>query len=300
MSDFFDPLIPRKSTIVDEALNRHESDFPLPSIVEISESGTCNRTCAFCPRSAPDYPDIKEFIDPALVKKLARQLNDVGFGGLFLFSGFVEPLLDKNIYDLIDLVRNYLPECRIEMVTNGDALNEKRLMRLFDNGLSTLLISAYDGEQEAEAFETLCRNAGLADDQFKVRHRYLPPEQDFGITLSNRAGMMENTEHSIPSLTAPSLHPCYYTHYTFFMDYLGDVLQCPHDWGKKFIVGNMNVQDFKDIWLGEKLKTARKQLAAGKRNYSPCNVCDVNGTLIGEKHVQAWNDLEQLNERDTP
>jgi len=298
MSDFFDPLIPRKSTIVDDALHVDESGFPLPSIVEVSESGTCNRVCAFCPRSAPDYPDIKEFIDPALVEKLARQLNEVGFKGLFLFSGFVEPLLDKNIYDLVALVRSNLSECRIELVTNGDALNEKRLIRLFDSGLSTILISVYDGKPEAEVFESLCRNAGLTGKQFKVRHRYLPPEQDFGITLSNRAGMMENTEHIIPSLATPSAHPCYYTHYTFFMDYLGDVLQCPHDWGKKFIVGNMKTQDFKDIWLGAKLKTARKQLAAGNRNYPPCNVCDVKGTLIGEKHVQAWESLGQSKERD--
>jgi radical SAM protein with 4Fe4S-binding SPASM domain len=293
MSEFFDPLIPRKSTIVDDALKSDESGFPLPSIVEISESGTCNRSCAFCPRSAPGFPDIKEFIDPALVEKLARQLNEVGFKGLFLFSGFVEPLLDKNIYDLVALVRRHLPECRIEMVTNGDVLNTKRLTQLFDSGLSALVISVYDGKPEAEAFEALCRNAGLTDEQFKVRHRYLPPEQDFGITLSNRAGMMEHTEHSIPALTQSSRHPCYYTHYTFFMDYLGDVLQCPHDWGKKFIVGNMRTQDFRDIWLGPKLKGARKRLAGGDRNYSPCNVCDVKGTLIGAKHVRAWEALEQ-------
>ena len=300
MANFFDPLIPRKSAIVDDALESDESGFPLPSIVEISESGTCNRTCAFCPRSAPDYPDIKEFIDPALVEKLARQLNEVGFKGLFLFSGFVEPLLDKKIYDLVALVRKNLPGCRIEIVTNGDTLNKKSLTRLFDSGLSALLISVYDGKPEAEAFESLCRNAGLTGEQFKVRHRYLPPEQDFGITLSNRAGMMETTEYKIPSLTTPYEHPCFYTHYTFFMDYLGDVLQCPHDWGKKFIVGNMITQDFKAIWLGPKLKTARKQLAKGNRKYSPCNVCDVNGTLIGGKHVQAWESLEQFEQRDTP
>jgi len=300
MANFFDPLISRKSTIVDDALENDESGFPLPSIVEISESGTCNRTCAFCPRSAPDYLDIKGFIDPALVEKLTRQLNEVGFKGLFLFSGFVEPLLDKNIYDLVALVRSNLPECRIEMVTNGDVLNNKRLIRLFDSGLSTLLISVYDGKPEADAFETLCRDAGLTDDQFKIRHRYLPPEQDFGITLSNRAGMMENTGYKIPSLTTPSVQPCYYPHYTFFMDYLGDVLQCPHDWGKKFIIGNMITQDFKDIWLGPKLKFARKRLATGERNYSPCNVCDVKGTLIGGKHVQAWESLEQFEKRDIP
>ena len=106
---------------------------------------------------------------------------------------------------------------------------------------------------------------------------------------------MNNATHSIPALSEAWKQPCYYTHYSFFMDYTGDVLQCPHDWGKKFIVGNMKLQDFKEIWLGRLLSTARKQLAQGDRNYPPCNVCDVNGTLIGKKHVEAWVALERTN-----
>ena len=171
-----DPNIPRKSNIVDQALAMSTGNYPLPSVVEVSESGTCNRACIFCPRSDPNYPDLKEFIDPALVEKLSRQLGEAGFEGLFLFSGFVEPLLDTKIYRHIETIRKNLPKCRIEMVTNGDPLNEKRLLKLFASGLDTLLISAYDDREQADGFERLCFDAGLRDDQFLVRHRYLPPE----------------------------------------------------------------------------------------------------------------------------
>ena len=44
--------------------------------------------------------------------------------------------------------------------------------------------------------------------------------------------MMENAEYKIPSLKEPLKKPCYYPHYTFFMDYTGEVLVCSHDWGK--------------------------------------------------------------------
>ena len=37
---------------------------------------------------------------------------------------------------------------------------------------------------------------------------------------------------------------CFYPGYYFFMDYNGDVLMCPHDWGKKIILGNLNTQNF--------------------------------------------------------
>ncbi len=293
MTFFFDPTIERKSRIVDGALKNDDAGIPLPSVVEVSESGTCNRKCAFCPRSDPGYPDIKEFIDPGLIDKLSGQLDEVGFQGIFLFSGFVEPLLDKNIYDLVGIVRGNLSGGRVEMVTNGDVLDRERLRRLFESGLSTLLISAYDGPEQAEGFEALCREAGLRDDQYVVRKRYLPPEEDFGITLSNRAGMMDHAEFNIPVPEATLKHPCFYPHYTFFMDYLGDVLLCPHDWGKKLIVGNMKTQNFKDLWLSPGFATARRRLIRGDRGFDPCRVCDVKGTLMGKDHAKAWNTLDK-------
>ena len=44
--------------------------LPLPTEIEISESGTCNRKCSFRPRSDPNYEDKKEFIDNKLNGKM--------------------------------------------------------------------------------------------------------------------------------------------------------------------------------------------------------------------------------------
>ena len=85
----------------------------------------------FCPRSAPDFEDIKEFISEDLIVKLSSELSKYDYSGIFLFSGFVEPMLDVNIYKLISVVRSNLPKARIEMVTNGDVLNEERAKKLF-------------------------------------------------------------------------------------------------------------------------------------------------------------------------
>ena len=41
-------------------------ELPLPTEIEISESGTCNRKCSFCPRSDPKFEDKKEFISNLL------------------------------------------------------------------------------------------------------------------------------------------------------------------------------------------------------------------------------------------
>lgn len=287
-TNFIDPALGRKSDLINDSLQLVDG-WPLPSVVEISESGTCNRNCVFCPRSAPSFPDVKEFIKPELISKLASELSELNYSGIFLFSGFVEPMLDKKIFNHIKIVRKYLPLARIEMVTNGDVLDLTRLKRLFASGLSTILISVYDSAEDAVRFNEMCIGAGLDSKQFVIRHRYLPEEQSFGITMNNRAGMMASAEYAIPALLEPLNAPCYYPHYTFFMDYLGDVLLCPHDWGKKKILGNLFKQSFREIWLSKVFMASREMLANANRKMSPCNECDVKGALMGSFHVVSWN-----------
>jgi len=286
---FIDPLIKRKANLTKNV--QFFENTPLPSVIEISESGTCNRKCSFCPRSAPDFKDIKEFISDELITKLSQQLSKYNYSGIFLYSGFVEPMIDKNIFNLISITRKNLPNARIEMVTNGDALNKERIKKLYSSGLSTLLISIYDGKKEADDMEKLMKSCNLSDEQFKVRHRYLSESNSFGITLSNRSGMMENAEYKIPTLKEPLKKPCYYPHYTFFMDYTGEVLVCSHDWGKRLIVGNLKNENFIDIWLNQKFNLARKKLYKSDRNFSPCDKCDVTGTFMGGEHAKHWQKL---------
>ncbi len=283
---FIDPLIKRKANLTKKI--QYYNNVPLPSVIEISESGTCNRKCSFCPRSAPDFKDVKEFISEDLIIKLSKELSIYEYSGIFLFSGFVEPMLDVNIYKLVSIVRRNLPEAKIEMVTNGDVLNIERIKKLFKSGLSTLLISIYDGKREADGMEQLMKKSGANEDQYKIRHRYLPESESFGITLSNRAGMMDNAEYVIPSLKEPMKKPCYYPHHTFFMDYTGEVLICSHDWGKKLVVGNLKNESFIDIWCNQKFSLARKNLIKANRNFSPCDKCDVTGTFMGYEHAKAW------------
>ena len=289
---FLDPNIKNKSKTVEEKIQLFEHQgvmLPLPTEIEISESGTCNRKCSFCPRSAPNFDDRKEFISNSLHEKLCKELKELNYMGTIRYSGFVEPLLDKNIFSLINMARKYLPESNIELVTNGDPLNLVRLNKLFKNGLNRILISAYDSKEDAEKLEALCLKANLNTKQYIVRNRYYSENQDFGITLSNRSGLMENAEYKIESLKEPLKKPCYIPSYTFFLDYQGDVLMCPHDWGKKLILGSLVKDKFLDIWFSKQSINVRKMLNNLNRNFSPCNICDVDGTFMGEKNSEYFN-----------
>ena len=200
---FIDPNLKNKSKTVEDKIQLikvGDNLFPLPTEVEISESGTCNRKCSFCPRSDPNFVDKKEFISNSLHEKLCLELKELNYKGTIRYSGFVEPLIDKNIFNLIKMSRSFLPNSNLELVTNGDPLNAKRLKKLFDNGLNKLLISVYDGEEDAIKFENMCKNIGLKNEQYIIRKRYLSEDEDFGITLSNRAGLMDNAEFKIKPL----------------------------------------------------------------------------------------------------
>ena len=59
--------------------------------------------------------------------------------------------------------------------------------------------------------------------------------------------------------------------------------------GKKVILGNLNKEKLLDIWFSKKSMGIRKQLNKSNRNFVPCNVCDVEGTFMGEKNSEFFN-----------
>ncbi len=284
-----DKNIPRKEKIVKNRIQYlKNTKIPLMSVVEISNSGVCNRKCSFCPRSDPNFEEINEFISKELHNKIFSELSQLDYNGMVIYSGYVEPLLDKKIYSSISEARKFLPNAQIEIITNGDVLNLDRLKKLFDAGLSTLLISVYDGPEEERAFYDLCKKANLKDNQYVIRNRYMSEDKNFGLNISNRSGTLKNAGYVIPAVNKALSAICNYPAYTFFIDYNGDVQMCSHDWAKKFIAGNVKDEKIIDIWLNKNFKRARDNLLNANRGFSPCNKCDVSGELIGKNHAAVW------------
>jgi radical SAM protein with 4Fe4S-binding SPASM domain len=288
---FHDPNIDRKLKIYNESFKTLKNGIPLPSIIEVSNSGVCNRECSFCPRSDKNYNHVNEFFSNDTHDKLCEDLAKYNFKGIFAYCGFNEPLLKKDITRDIKVVKKLLPQTKIEIVTNGDVLNHERLEKLFDAGLTTLLISVYDGEESEKKFYKMCEDLKLDKSAYIIRNRYMSEEQDFGLTLSNRAGNLEQAEHVVKETSSALKKQCTYPSYMFFVDYNGDVLMCSHDWGKKMILGNLNKDNFLEIWTSDRSYAARNKLNNANRCFAPCNKCDVVGDVTGKKHADAWKVL---------
>lgn len=289
---FLDPNIARKDALQSAHLARAprlEKGAPVFSHIEFSLCGLCNRQCVFCPRVDPKiYPNVAEFLSLDLYCKLLRDLRDIDYSGGLSYSGFSEPFYHKQLVEFVRASKDILPECRVEIVTNGDFVKPQKLRALFEAGLNTLLISMYDGPEQIPHFQAIIREAGVDPARVILRKRYLAPEEQYGINLTNRAGMVTIEGSHVAALQEPLRRPCYYTHYRMMVDHNGDVLLCPHDWGKKLVAGNIQNKNIVDIWTGEVLSHVRRRLGMGDRRFPPCDICDVEGTRQGGAHFKAW------------
>jgi radical SAM protein with 4Fe4S-binding SPASM domain len=272
------------------AYKRRFSDgTPYFTSVEFSITDLCNRTCVFCPRHDPSvYPNNNSEISVELYTKIMRELVELEWQGLVSFSGFGEPLLHTQYGELIKITRSHLPDSIIEMVSNGDRLSLETASAIFEAGLDCIKVSLYDGPHQIEPFEKLRSDLGLDQNQFIIRHRFLGPEENFGLILTNRAGMVSFDKLPIKPLEKESAGQCFFPFNKITIDYDGRVLLCPHDWNKEWSGGDLNTQSLEEIWSGEILQKTRRQLARGSRCSKPCSACDVDGTLNGRDTFEKW------------
>jgi len=298
---YVDPNVARKNAIQNKNLKSvvHFPDGTPPfSEIEFNITGLCNRLCSFCPRIDPKvYPNLNKHLTLELFTKITKDLAAVNYSGRLSLCGFSEPMLHKRILDIIKIARKNLPNCWLEIVTNGDQLKPEKIDAVFDAGLTALLISMYDGPEQIPFFEEMINKSKIDNDRVILRKRYLPPEEGYGIELSNRAGTVSINDGGvkIEALKEPLKHQCFYVHYRMMIDYNGDVILCPHDWASRLVAGNLNNDNVIDVWNNKILNTVRTNLGNANRNFAPCNQCDVLGTRQGEEHFRAWQNYNKTS-----
>ncbi|GFM38128.1 radical SAM/SPASM domain-containing protein [Desulfovibrio psychrotolerans] len=292
MQRFIDPSTRRKRKIIADRISTVDG-VPVFSIVEFNIHGSCTRACPFCPFYDPAvYKKNPVAMDFGLYQKIIRELESIQYAGKILYSGFCEPLLNKHITEFIAFTRKTLPNSRIEMVTNGDLLTKEVLLSLLDASLDTINISIYDGPAEAKQFELLVEEANVPEGAVVLRRRY-KTETNFGMTISNRSGLINSNAYRDENETPPELplhQPCYYPFYMIMVDVDGSPLLCPHDWKKLSGLGNLKTESLLSVWNSKKMNAWRKRLINCKRDFDPCALCDVDGLVMGEEHFQLWRE----------
>ena len=279
----------RKKNIIDQEVKFY-NDVPLPNWIEISPIDACNRKCQFCPKSNESIaPDTYNKIDMNLIKKLKKELKIINFTGTIVFAGYGEPLLAKNIFEMISEFSSF---CNVEITTNGDPLTIKVASKLIDSGIDKIVVSMYDGPEQDKKFKKIFLDAKVDNNKYVLRDRWYTKNEGFGLMLTNRAGVLNLNNQNLPDNHS---RKCFYTHYSVMIDWNGDIFLCTQDWNRKIKSGNIKNENFFNIWNSNILKEYRKNLSQGRRIKNPCLNCNANGVLHGQKHASAWDDYYSKN-----
>lgn len=280
--------IVRRKPIVDKL--QFYKNVPLPSWIELSLIDVCNRVCSFCPKSDDKVaPNTHQKMERLLIDKLYNDLKEINYQGSFCLCGYGEPLLYKDINYTISQLSNL---GAVEIITNGDPLNKKRLIEIYNSKTSRLIISLYDGPEQLNKFKEMIAEANIGDDLVILRDRWYSDKIDYGVKLTNRAGTISSGNQ--PNIKDYKDRKCFYTAYSVLIDWNGDVFLCPQDWQRRISIGNLMQKHFFEIWNGSIMNKYRNNLLQGKRCDNPCKSCNADGQVQGERHAQEWNKIYKI------
>lgn len=230
--------------------------------VNIETNTICNRTCHFCLYGIRNYVPANPML-ASLFFRIIDQLAEMNFAGRLSLFSTNEPLTDKRIYEFIRYASLMLPDCCHTLVSNGDLLNRERLDRLFESGLDLLLLNSYDDK-------ALPHNQDL----YEYAHsQYLGKILHTDRTVYT--GWVGRAGHITEYAKLPVKGFCDLPNYALYINPMGKVLSCCHDFDEQNIVGDLTRQTIEQVWNGVEFKTFRRQINQGDRSFSElCNRCD--------------------------
>lgn len=130
--------------------------FPLrmPLGLCVEPTTHCNFKCIQCPVSLPQFERVSgpaEHMDMDLFRKIVGDVQAMGKLKNLNLYGDGEPLLNKNIVEMVRLARTADISDPITITSNGAALTETVSRGLIDAGLTYLRVSIYGTDDEENA-----------------------------------------------------------------------------------------------------------------------------------------------------
>jgi len=137
----------------------------------------CNASCEFC--DLPQrYARLGKELDTNRMKRILDQFRDLGTSGIGFTGG--EPLVRDDIFELLRHSKNLGMHTHLN--TNGLALDEKCIGRLFEIGIDSINISL-DGA-ESRTHDRIRKSAGLFDRIMKAIQMIKERQNDNHIELT--------------------------------------------------------------------------------------------------------------------
>lgn len=261
-------------------LDTFEDYLRFPMYYEIETINACNASCRMCTVNNW-HRNGDPFMSDTLFKKMADELiqyKDMVRTVNLCRDG--EPLMDKKLEEKIA----YLKKGGIRHITfstNAALLTKKRAVSLLECGLDEIMFSidglkkeTFEKIREGLKFEKIVDNVlqfiklrDSAVSKVKIRVRMVIQQENLAeveewgrywrSVLQRQDSVHAKNVHSwantLENYTAVKemnklSTPCTSTFSTMIIRHNGDVTICPLDYDFKFVNGNINEQDIKDVW----------------------------------------------------
>ena len=287
------PTLTQSIPSVDQ-INAPES-VPLFTRIQIQTVSWCNRSCVFCPSGK--FPVEKVFMPVEVYHRIINQLQALNYTGRISPYLMNESLLDKRLPELIAYTREHCPESWIAINTNGDALSAALLDRLFDAGLNSLDVNAYDSPAQHARHMALATRFTARRGDITLRTGYSNPFfQGDNIPRSTKllncrdmsfweprflakiaTPDLQNRSGNIPGarqVAAPLPLGCPRPSQQMYVNYRGEAVLCCNDWRFEVIMGDTAQTTLAEIWMNDKYQRYRHNLQQKNRAMPLCDTCD--------------------------
>ncbi|WP_368076702.1 radical SAM/SPASM domain-containing protein [Clostridium tyrobutyricum] len=287
-----------------------------PYIVQIFPVYRCNFKCNYCIHSIPEqnrrYISSKSFLDFELYKKCIDDLCKFPKKIKMLrFAGTGEPLLHKDIAEMVKYAVKKQIASSIDIVTNGLLLTKKLSKELVNSGLSRLRISIQGVNSEKyrkvsgvnlnfdkfiQNLSYIYENKGKTQIYIKIIDCALDEgdEQNFFKIFGNICDTIA-IEHVLPAVSQidyssidknstknltqngiklENVEICPQPFYLMQINPDGNIVPCC-SMETCCILGNCSTESLYDIWNNNRYNNFRKaQLLKQRKTYPICNKCN--------------------------
>ncbi|MBN1522503.1 MAG: radical SAM protein [Candidatus Aureabacteria bacterium] len=279
-------------------------DFPI--IINVDPTNACNLLCTMCPNSQP--PSVKKrFLDMDLYEKIVSEISarKKRIYRFFLVKDG-EPLLHKNIIDMVALAKEKNISQIVTVVTNGVLLDSRKSRAFIECGLDDIGISLDAASRETylktkgrDSYDAVVDNILHLQEMKKSMRKKRPvvrlkfvetPEntQEKQAFIKKWKGKVEKLEINPLHDWAGSMrldqtgelkqkserYPCSLLWYTMVINCDGSVSLCCIDYGWKTVVGNVREKSLSDVWNSREMEEVRMRHVRGDYDQLPvCNTC---------------------------
>jgi len=238
---------------------------------ELSNSCQYKNVHTWCPLSK-DTRDLI-FLKADIVYKVVDYFKQFQFSGRVYLSGYSEPLIDPRLIHLVQYIKSELPNCNIDMFTNGVAADENLLADVLDSGVNLIRLSIYN-QNEYNRLKNVVTKLGRPNVVFHPRQF---GDESNGENIDERIKVYDNPGSGLKE-------PCFMPVMYYFVRNNGDVNMCFTDWKYTKVFGNLYVNSVEETLMNEDRLQTIYELVNNNRDAIPvCSGCRLpSQRCIGE------------------